>query len=432
MERLRIFLSSTCFDLKKERTILQKLLTQQGHIPILSDKSNIRYDPDKSTHDMCLHTVERGTDYLIMVISSRFGGAIFREAFIKHINVTKLRDKSKYKQYFQNKKYSISQCEALKALELGIPCLIFVHKKISDKRNEYNNALKTGSKKKIAMFHKTPDLLAIFDFITFVNNLYTGNGTYEFSHMTQVKQIILESLSDHFRNLLTEQKQNKITYYPQCISADQALLNSIVYSQLQEDYQKQKAIITVDNKLIFDENYNCEYYLNVKIRPITDCPLYCIQLVPDKMGQLNIKKFINVDNHFDSSYVVFRKEKSYHLFLFNRSKNLKAQFNVVLNASIENHISDLNEEGKTNLVKSVIGKNVNYNYIVQQMYFPVKSYKDLKVVYKQHPDEKKIDIALKPVKKTLNSKRYFFYTFKVKREILNKRASPTVRLELSK
>lgn len=427
MEKLRVFLSSTCYDLSKERTILQKHLSDIGHIPILSDKSNIRYDPDKSTHDSCLATVETGTDYMIAIISSRFGGAIFREAFLKHINVDALRSKSDYRKYFDNSKFSISQCEALKALEKGIPCLVFVHKDVLDQRKKYSDAIKAGHTG-TAYTIRNPDAVYIFDFITYINNLHKGNGTYEYKSITEVKRIIKDSFSNHFRDILTEKIKNASLKHQKIIPSELPRFNKIIFQKLSEDYKKQKARIAIDNKLSFDNKGNCEYSLIVNIKPINECPVYHIQLRSDKDGDITVKKFRNIDNQKDDSYIGLKSDRTLDLFLFNNSSNLKAPFNIELNLSIENYLSDLVDEGKGQLIKSLHGKNTTYTLIKQRMIFKKNDFKNLQIVCKQHPDQKRINEVLKPSRKgTL-----LVYDYSVKTNAGYQKKNPAIRFEISR
>ena len=427
MEKLRVFLSSTCYDLNKERIEIQKHLTQLGHMPILSDKNAIRYDPDKSTHASCLDTVEHGSDYLVAIISSRFGGPIFRDAFKKHINIELLKTKSKAKRYFDSNKFSIAQCEVLKGIEKGIPCLVFVEKKMTDERKKYQDAIKAG-RSNTPFTLQNPDSIYIFEFIGFVNNLYRGNGTYEYKYISEIKKIIADSFSNHFKEILTEKNKTNTTKYPILIPSDLNSFGKKIYQKLTDQYKKQKARINIENKLIFDENCNCFYSLNVNVNPINDFPLYHFQIIADKDGDIDLKKVRNIDTNEEDSYIGFKNPKKLDIFFFNNSANLKAPFNIELHLYIENYLSDLLDEGKGQLTKSLHGKSVTYTFVNQKIYFEKKIFRNLKIICKQHPDLKKIDEELKPIK----NKKFmeFEYTYKAN-TILNKK-NPCIRFEVTK
>lgn len=50
MSALRVFISSTCYDLGIARESLRKFIVSLGYEPVMSDYSDVLYDPRIHTH----------------------------------------------------------------------------------------------------------------------------------------------------------------------------------------------------------------------------------------------------------------------------------------------------------------------------------------------------------------------------------------------
>lgn len=75
----KIFLSSTCYDLGIVREQLRSFFLRLGYDPILSEYSDILYDPRTHTHTSCIQEVPNA-DIVVVLIGSRFGGRAIPEA----------------------------------------------------------------------------------------------------------------------------------------------------------------------------------------------------------------------------------------------------------------------------------------------------------------------------------------------------------------
>jgi hypothetical protein len=73
MAELRVFVSSTCYDLSLLRSQLRTFIKSMGYEPIMSDYEDVLYDPRIHTHTSCIDEV-KNCDVLILIIGSRFGG----------------------------------------------------------------------------------------------------------------------------------------------------------------------------------------------------------------------------------------------------------------------------------------------------------------------------------------------------------------------
>lgn len=73
MAALKVFVSSTCYDLGIVRAELREFLQNLGHEPLMSEYNDILFDPRDHTHESCINEV-RNADAIILIIGSRFGG----------------------------------------------------------------------------------------------------------------------------------------------------------------------------------------------------------------------------------------------------------------------------------------------------------------------------------------------------------------------
>lgn len=57
MAALRVFVSSTCYDLSVIRSQLRQFIECLGHEPVMSDYNDVVYDPASHTHTSCVDEV---------------------------------------------------------------------------------------------------------------------------------------------------------------------------------------------------------------------------------------------------------------------------------------------------------------------------------------------------------------------------------------
>ncbi|WP_158694106.1 DUF4062 domain-containing protein, partial [Cronobacter malonaticus] len=75
MAGLRVFVSSTCYDLSLLRSQLRIFIQNLGYEPMMSDYSDLLYDPRQHTHTSCIDEVS-SADVVVLIIGSRFGGKV--------------------------------------------------------------------------------------------------------------------------------------------------------------------------------------------------------------------------------------------------------------------------------------------------------------------------------------------------------------------
>ncbi|HGE6026551.1 hypothetical protein A51_020523 [Vibrio cholerae MZO-3] len=106
----RVFISSTCYDLKYIRENLKYFVKTIGYEPILSEEGSVFYNPVKHTHDSCLSEVPN-CQLFVLIIGGRYGGKFkgsetsitneeYREAVRKKIPVFALVEQSVYSDHY--------------------------------------------------------------------------------------------------------------------------------------------------------------------------------------------------------------------------------------------------------------------------------------------------------------------------------------------
>ena len=134
----RIFVSSTCYDLKYIRENLKYFITNMGYESILSEEGDVFYNPDEHTHDACLNEV--GTcQVFVLIIGGRYGG--------KYLETDK----------------SITNKEYEEACRLNIPIFTLVERSVLSEHLVYQKNKKNPNANKIV--YPSVDNIKIFEFV---------------------------------------------------------------------------------------------------------------------------------------------------------------------------------------------------------------------------------------------------------------------------
>jgi len=210
LANLKIFISSTCYDLSIVRSQLRGFILGLGYEPVMSDFSDVLYDPRAHTHTSCVQEVTN-CDMLILIIGSRFGGTAIPKA-IDEVDIIKLMNKSKSKKIFENpNKLSITQLEVLKAIEYNIPIFTFIDSKVYHDHLVYENNKGKGMADKITYpsIDKQETAIYIFEFINFLRLSVENNNISEFMRMEEIETFLRKQWSGLLQRLLYEQRSKK-------------------------------------------------------------------------------------------------------------------------------------------------------------------------------------------------------------------------------
>jgi uncharacterized protein DUF4062 len=206
MPKLRVFVSSTCYDLGILRSELRPFISAMGYEPVMSDYSDVLFDPRTHTHESCLKEVP-GSDMVVLIIGSRFGGVAIPSASAI-LDFEKLRQLSTKSNLLQTaESLSITQLEVLKAVEASIPVYTFVEEKVLGDHLLYEkNKDKKGIIDQIDFpsIQKRETAKYIFEFINFLSHRVTNNGIISFSRLDDIKSHLASQWSQLFQRLLLE------------------------------------------------------------------------------------------------------------------------------------------------------------------------------------------------------------------------------------
>lgn len=176
MDKINIFVSSTCYDLAQIRADLKCFIENLGHNPILSEEHDFPIDPNKENIENCINAVKEKADIFILIIGNRYG----------------CTDNGK----------SITNIEFLTAVEKGIPIYTFTLKSMLSILPVWNDN-KNGNYSSIV------DNPQIFQFIQDVRK-NSGLWNFEFEKAQNIMEILKVQLSYIFNSALQIRQKFKM------------------------------------------------------------------------------------------------------------------------------------------------------------------------------------------------------------------------------
>jgi hypothetical protein len=180
MNRTRIFLSSTCFDLAPVREALRDAFLKLGHEPVLSDYPSFPVDPDADCISNCQRNVREHSDILVLIVGGRRG----------------FLDPHSGK--------SVTNCEYDVARASGLPVFTFVLRSVSQLRHIWK-------KNPEADFSPVVDYPDVFRFL---ERIYESNRwVYTFEKTVEIAQVLEIQLSSLFRDLLKRSRLGTLDPY---------------------------------------------------------------------------------------------------------------------------------------------------------------------------------------------------------------------------
>ena len=211
MAKLRIFVSSTCYDLSIVRDELRPFLVNMGYEPIMSEYSDVLYDPRSHTHESCIKEIP-GCDMVILIIGGRFGGTAIPNV-TKDISTDFLRTQAHKTSILDSEKLSITQLEVLKAVEQGVPVYAFVEDRVYHDHHVYEKNKNTRDIIDSIQFpsiQKQDTAKYIFEFINFITSRTRNNSLISFARLGEIKEHLTAQWSQLFQRLLGESKTRTV------------------------------------------------------------------------------------------------------------------------------------------------------------------------------------------------------------------------------
>lgn len=207
MANLRVFVSSTCFDLSVMRGQLRAFIESIGFEPVMSDYHDVVYDPRAHTHTSCIDEVE-SCDMVVVVIGSRFGGRVVPQA-VSRADLESLSNVSKSADLLKKSdNLSITQLEVLKAVSCALPIFAFVDDRVWNDHATYekNKAKAIIDQIEFSSIEKPETAHFIFEFINFLRHRSVNNSICPYGKYQEIEYALRRQWSGLFQRLLSEQR----------------------------------------------------------------------------------------------------------------------------------------------------------------------------------------------------------------------------------
>lgn len=202
MASLRVFISSTAYDLSILRSALRTFIDGLGFEPILSDYSDVLYDPREHTHASCIAEV-KNCDMMVLLIGARFGG----EAIPSVVSSLGEREVAQIMTANSGHKFSITQAESLTAFDCAIPVFSFVDIGVLHDYRVYS--LNRDAKITYPSISQPETAEYIFDFIDFLQSRSYGNAVTPFGRIEDVVTHLKKQWAALFQRLLRENRDQR-------------------------------------------------------------------------------------------------------------------------------------------------------------------------------------------------------------------------------
>ncbi len=180
----RVFVSSTCYDLKYIRENLKYFIKTLGYEPVLSEEGSVYYDPTLDTQDSCLREIP-SCQMFVLIIGGRFGEA------------------------YKETEKSITNSEYREAVKSKIPVFSLVDNSVL---SEYSLYQKNKSNPKIdekTIDYPSVDSTKIFDFIEEVRTNSVNNALNPFSDFSDIETYLRQQWAGMMYSFLTRQNEEK-------------------------------------------------------------------------------------------------------------------------------------------------------------------------------------------------------------------------------
>jgi|TARA_R110001592_G_scaffold5451_1_gene30026 hypothetical protein len=178
----RVFISSTCYDLKHIRENLKYFVKTIGYEPVLSDDGDVYYGVDTHTHDACLSEVAT-CQLFILIIGGRYGG--------EH----------------KDKEGSITNNEYREAVKNKIPIFALVENAVYSDHHTYLSNKKSNPDFFEQITYPSIDNIKIFSFIDEVRKNIINNALVSFNNFADMESYLKKQWAGMMYDLLAERKR---------------------------------------------------------------------------------------------------------------------------------------------------------------------------------------------------------------------------------
>jgi len=180
----RIFISSTYYDLKHVREIIREFVKDIGYEPILSEFSDIFYQPGDTVQNSCLREIS-SCDIFVLIVGKRYGS------------------------YFPDDSLSITHREYIEAQNQSIPIYSFVDLDVLHDYEFHNK--NTGADK---CNYRVVEDTNIFSLINDIQEASTDNALIAFTSIADILNHLKKQWASLFKNFLQSEQLKLNTQKP--------------------------------------------------------------------------------------------------------------------------------------------------------------------------------------------------------------------------
>lgn len=189
MHLLKVFLSSTCYDLGILRETIGKYIKQLGHEAVMSETS-IYYEAHKPMETSCYKEVAE-SDILIHIIGGLYGS------------------QSKI-----NENFSVAQTELLRAIELRKPIMVFIDSKVDNDYETYKmNEVILNKNPTIEFQFKVVKDSRVFKFLDLIKTKNLPIYTYD--AVEKLMKVMSDQMSSLFHDRLKKRRIDACEFFDQ-------------------------------------------------------------------------------------------------------------------------------------------------------------------------------------------------------------------------
>ncbi len=239
--KLRIFISSTFYDLKYIREDLANFVRNYCYEPVLFENGDIGYTPERSLDASCYEAM-KNSDMVILIIGGEYGSAASGEK------------KDEFLEYM-----SVTRKEFRTAIDSGIPVFVMVDKKVMAEYGVYEANYDLIEKENKEIKFAFTKNINVFRFIKEIKNI-VNLPIQEFERSSDIKGFISKQWADMFKNYLTylrsgnENKkiENSVNEMKNLVQKMSIMLDSVGKNVLlKEDPEEYEAVVDQQEIMTF-------------------------------------------------------------------------------------------------------------------------------------------------------------------------------------
>ncbi|MBL7198403.1 MAG: DUF4062 domain-containing protein [Candidatus Omnitrophica bacterium] len=180
----RIFVSSTCYDLKYIRENIKYFVRNLGYEPILSEEGSVYFNPKQHTQDACLAEVPN-CQIFVLIIGGRFG------------------------ERYKGQKVSVTNAEYREAVASKIPIFTLIEDAVYNEFNVYQKNKTNTLIDKTKIAYPSVDSPEIFGFLEEVRASSINNAIVPFKDFTDIEAYLRQQWASMLFYFLTRENGEK-------------------------------------------------------------------------------------------------------------------------------------------------------------------------------------------------------------------------------